>query len=170
MNYLDKVFYLQYPFYHLPDTQGRGWLFSILRRVKSAFHAVLALSEQHLNSSRPRNSDITTRLVCLRAEGSHHDLALREMLLSIRESHTWNESMLLVRSLEALTCILQLLFGGYVNCHLVSSPDADLLITKIFAGGKENWQTHLRTAASLILALVQARIAQPGSLCPNFTS
>jgi hypothetical protein len=46
MNYLDEVFYIQYLFFHCQKKQGRSWLFAILRRVKSAYHAALALSER----------------------------------------------------------------------------------------------------------------------------
>jgi hypothetical protein len=53
MHYLDHVFHLQYPFYDSSDPKGRGWLFSILRRAKSAYHAVLALSEYHYYDTLP---------------------------------------------------------------------------------------------------------------------
>jgi hypothetical protein len=43
IHYLDRTFCIQ----------GRGWLFSILRRVKSAYHAALALSEHHRYSTLP---------------------------------------------------------------------------------------------------------------------
>ena len=118
MNYLDQVFYLQYPFYRFSDGRGRGWLFSILRRVKSVYHATLALSEYHQQSTLPGNGGITSCLQHLRAKGGHYDLALQEMQLSIGESHTWSGAVGLVRSIETLTGILQLLF--WEVCHLAS--------------------------------------------------
>jgi hypothetical protein len=45
MHYLDHVFYIQFPFYNsTPTNAGRGWLFQLLMRDKSVYHAALALS------------------------------------------------------------------------------------------------------------------------------
>jgi len=109
MYYLDQVFHTQFPFYHLTGRRGRGWLFAILRRAKSAYHAAIALSEYHQLTVRP-NSSIASRKNNLRAKGSHYDLALREIQLSIAQSHTWNGSLCFIRRMEALTSTLQLLF------------------------------------------------------------
>lgn len=107
MYYLDQVFYVQYPFYHSQDRQGRGWLFSILRRVKSAYHAALALSERHLLSTASQNNDITTSLVHLRTQNGHYDLAIKETQIMVNESYTSNGHAHL---LAILTSLLQLLF------------------------------------------------------------
>lgn len=104
MYYLDQVFYVQYPFYRFSDQQGRGWLFSILRRVKSAYYATLALSEYHQHSTNAQHSTVS------RAKYKNYGLALQEMQLSLAECQTWSGTTDLVRSVEALTSILQLLF------------------------------------------------------------
>jgi hypothetical protein len=109
MHYLDQVFHIQYPFYHSPTRQGRGWLFSILMRVKSAYHAALALSEHHRHSTL-QNTGSPSSLSHLRAKDGHYNLALREIQLLIGQSHTWTGTTGLICSIEALTCILQLLF------------------------------------------------------------
>jgi hypothetical protein len=60
---------------HLIDEEEVGF-FSILRRVKSAYHASLALSEYHHYSAVLRNSGITNSYDRLRAKDGHYDLAL----------------------------------------------------------------------------------------------
>jgi hypothetical protein len=110
MYYLDRVFYVQYPFYHISNQEARGFLFSILRRVKSAYHAALALSEYHQQSTFPGHNGFSSSTNRLREKGGHYDLALREMQLSLAQSHTWNGTLCLIRSVETLSCILQFLF------------------------------------------------------------
>jgi hypothetical protein len=111
MYYLDEVFYIQYPFFHCQKKQGRGWLFAILRRVKSVYHAALALSErQRLSSSSSPNSDIAISLIQLRTQNSHYDIAIQEMQVMINDSHTSKGSGSLLHSIEILMSILQLLF------------------------------------------------------------
>ena len=57
MYYLDKVFYVQFPFYD-PSTidGGRGWLLRLLTRRKSIYHATLALSKLHRDLILPWES------------------------------------------------------------------------------------------------------------------
>ena len=110
MHYLDQVFYIQYPFYHPCNTQGRAWLFSILRRFKSTYHAALSLSEHHQLSTYCRSCGIASDATCLRTKDGHYDQALREMRLSIGQSHTWSGTPGFINIVGTLTCILQLLF------------------------------------------------------------
>lgn len=110
MYYLDEVFYVQYPFYHSLGRQGRGWLYSILRRAKSAYHATLALSECRLLSTLPRDNDTTANLDLLRSQNSYYDLALQELQALLESSDVLDAHSNLGYSLEALTTILQLLF------------------------------------------------------------
>jgi hypothetical protein len=120
VHYWDQVFYIQYPFYHY-SSQGRGWIFSILRRARSAYHASLALSECHLHSTLPRHGRFNSSLDHLRAKDGHYDLALREMQLSRAQSHEWSGTLGLIRSVEALTCTHQLLFWEVCYCSLAVS-------------------------------------------------
>lgn len=110
MHYLDQVFYVQYPFYDAIDKQNRGWLLSFLKGVKSAYHATLALSELHLLSTHFQNSDTIPSYTKLRCQDSYYDQACREMERCVDSSGWWDESTRLVRSIECLACILQLLF------------------------------------------------------------
>jgi hypothetical protein len=110
MHYLDRVFHIQYAFYHATGQHGRGWLFSILTRVKSAYHAAMALSEYHQFSECPRQSNADCIISELDARSTHYDLAVREMRISLAQHHTWSGTLLMARSIETLTCILLLLF------------------------------------------------------------
>lgn len=110
MYYLDRVFYVQYPFHDSQNRQGRGWLFTILRRVKSVYHAALALSERHLLSKTSRNNDIASSLVQLRTQNGHYDLGIRETQTMVDDCNTSNRRAHLIPSLEILTSLLQLLF------------------------------------------------------------
>jgi hypothetical protein len=48
MHYLDIVFFLQYPMYKSSVVDGgRGWVLSLLLRIKPLYHAALALSAYH---------------------------------------------------------------------------------------------------------------------------
>jgi hypothetical protein len=107
MHYLDHVFYVQYPFYHSGSRQGRGWLFSILRRAKSAYYTALALSEHHQYSTLPQHGCISRSPHRLRERGGHYDQALREMQLILA---TWTGNLDLSRNIDILASILLLLF------------------------------------------------------------
>ncbi|KIN02836.1 hypothetical protein OIDMADRAFT_119171 [Oidiodendron maius Zn] len=131
MYYLDYVFYLQYPFYHCLNDEGRGWLFSTLKKFKPAYHASLALSKYSQYATRSRQGCHHSHS---QLKESHYDLALQELQLALSETQTWSVSQTLVRSIECLTCIIQLLFW-------------------------ENWQIHLDGAAALVPALAQALTA-----------
>lgn len=157
MYYLDKVFYIQYPFYHSSNHQGKGWLFSIHRRVKSAYYAALALSEYHQLSTLPQQSGHC--LSHLRENCRNYDLALREMRCNLAQSHTWGKALSLFRAVETLTCILQLLFWEIRLLYPNFAFYADISTPKIFNGGKENWQMHLGAAAALVPALAEAWMA-----------
>ncbi|KAF7593907.1 hypothetical protein BBP40_010609 [Aspergillus hancockii] len=141
MHYLDRVFYIQFPFYLSRDRRGRGWLFSILRRVKPAYYATLALSERELLSTHPKNTDITSSLAQLRSRDGYYYLAVQGTQRIIEGSYTWNGHTHLAHNLEGLTSILQLLFW------------------ELFAGGTRNWEALLRAGAKLIPGLVQARMS-----------
>jgi len=105
MYYFDHVYYIHCPFYYLANQRGRGWLFSILKRVKSAYHAALALSEYHQSTLSQHNSSNL-----IRARGRHYDLALQEMQVSLTRSYTWSGNLGLAHNMEVLTSILLLLF------------------------------------------------------------
>ncbi|QKX63135.1 uncharacterized protein TRUGW13939_10304 [Talaromyces rugulosus] len=107
MHFFDHVFYLQYPYYQTRDGRERGWLFSILKRVKPAYYATLAQSERHFLATVPHNQHIAAVLTLRRAGTTYYDLAMHGMQ-SIMAAALDRAS--LVQSLEALTALLQLLF------------------------------------------------------------
>ncbi|KAL8936304.1 MAG: hypothetical protein Q9216_004998 [Gyalolechia sp. 2 TL-2023] len=139
MYYLDHVFYIQLPFYHSPNSKGRGWLFSILRTVKSAYYAALALSERYLLSMPSQNNGFGPKISSTCTQGGYYDLAVKETQILINEPYTSDRRGCLTRCLGVLTSLLQILF-----CEL-------------FTGGREKWQTHLRSASSFIPTLLEAR-------------
>lgn len=110
MHYLDRVFYIQYPFYLSCDRRGRGCLFSMLKIVKPAYFATLALSERDILFSHPQQCNATARPVPPCAKGRYHELAVRGTQRLLQESHTWSRSVQMIHVVESLTSILQLLF------------------------------------------------------------
>ncbi|KAJ5124457.1 uncharacterized protein N7515_008282 [Penicillium bovifimosum] len=127
MYYLDEVFYIQYPFFHSQKKQGRGWLFAILRRVKSAYHAALALSErQMLSGSSSRNGDIASSLIQLRNPNSHYDIAIQELQTVVNDPNASKGRGLLLHSIEILMSILQLLFFEARTPPLTTPDDSAL--------------------------------------------
>ena len=147
MYYLDQVFYVQYPFYHSKKRQGRGWLFSVLRRVKSAYHAALALSERHLLSALARNNDMTTSLVQLRTQNGHYDLANQETQSMVNKICSSSGRAGLVHSLEVLTSLIQLLFCEVRMTYLILS--SKLILRYLSSSTVEE-----RTGRSIFVQLV----------------
>ena len=110
MYYLDHVFYVQFPFYHPQNGRRRGWFFSILRSVKSAYHAALALSERQLLSMSAETGKSTNSFVRLRTQNGHYDIAAREMQIMLNSSYKSEGRARFIHSLEVLTSLLQLLY------------------------------------------------------------
>lgn len=105
MYYLDRVFYFHCPFYSSTTLHRRGWLLSILKRKRSAYHAALSLSEYHqARSSQQARSQL------LQGRGKHYNIALRELQLCIGSFRAGNGNLCLEHNIEVLTSILHLLF------------------------------------------------------------
>lgn len=105
MYYFDHVFYIHCPFYALTSQRGRGWLFSILKRVTSTYHTALALSEYHQSTlSQHSRTDL------MRVRGRQYDLALQKLQASLLRSYTGGGKLGLAYNIEVLTSILLLLF------------------------------------------------------------
>lgn len=102
MHYFDQVFYIHCPFYSPSNREGRGWLFSVLKRGKSAYHAALALSEFH--HSIPTQTGLAT------AKGEYYQLAIQELQTNLTQSFKRSGTPRLSSSVESLTTILHLLF------------------------------------------------------------
>ncbi|KAF2252478.1 hypothetical protein BU26DRAFT_422735 [Trematosphaeria pertusa] len=114
MYYLDHVFYKHCPFYFPFNREGRGWLLSILKRVNSAYHAALALSEYHHSTSTQHGSGYYVR-----TRGGHYDLAVEELKTSLARSSAWSGNLGLAHNVEVLTTILHLLFYEVRSCSFL---------------------------------------------------
>lgn len=105
-HYLDRTFYVQYPFYRALAGQGQGWLLSVVGQDKPAYYAtLLALSKCHLLSTSPCKSKSVVD-----ADGSNYEKAMRAMQDYMNELPSWNANDRLSRSLYGLASIKQLLF------------------------------------------------------------
>lgn len=113
MHYLDDVFYTQNAFYNPADKYKRAWLFSVIKQVKPAYYATLALSERDLLiSSMPQAQDIDIASLTerLRAKDSYYDLAVQGLKSYLDEAQTLQDQSDLVRCVEGLTSILQVVY------------------------------------------------------------
>ncbi|EED11980.1 C6 transcription factor, putative [Talaromyces stipitatus ATCC 10500] len=147
MHYLDDVFYTQNPFYNPADKYKRAWLFSIIKQVKPAYYATLALSERDLLiSSMLQDVDIQDLTERLRAKNSYYDLAVQGLKPYLDDAQNLQVHEDLVRCVEGLTSILQVLYWEF------------------FAGGSRNWQSLLRSASPLITPLINARLPDQTSI------
>jgi hypothetical protein len=111
MHYLDHVFFIQFPFYDNSfSTPGRGWLFALLTGEESLHSATLALSQclprsSHIQMEIPTNEEPHPK-----SNNKYYTSALCRLRLSLAEAPNWSASTRFSRSLQATTCILQLIF------------------------------------------------------------
>ena len=111
MHYLDDVFYTQNTFYNPADKYKRAWLFSVIKQVKPAYYATLALSERDLLiSSMSQGVDIEVVTERLRAKNSYYDLAVQGLKPYLDDAQTLQDQGDLGRCVEGLTSILQILY------------------------------------------------------------
>ena len=105
--YLDRVFYLQYPFYDASIHGGRAWLVEQLLRVKPLCHIAMALSACHRYSLL---SPGTTqgRSLWDQVQDNHQSL-LQELQHHISELEALGKSKNPECVLEVLACISQLI-------------------------------------------------------------
>ncbi|KUL85495.1 hypothetical protein ZTR_06738 [Talaromyces verruculosus] len=147
MHYLDDVFYTQNTFYNPADKYKRAWLFSVIKQVKPAYYATLALSERDLLiSSMPQDVDIEALTERLKAKGSYYDLAVQGLKPYLDDTQNLQGQGDLGRCVEGLTSILQVLYW------------------ELLAGGSRNWQSLLRSASPLITPLIKMRLPDQSSI------
>jgi hypothetical protein len=59
MHYLDRVFYVVFPFYNSSGKEGcRAWTLNLLMRDRSVYYAALALGQYHFHYSRISSVEI----------------------------------------------------------------------------------------------------------------
>lgn len=120
MHYLDDLFYTQNAFYNPADKYKRAWLFSVIKQVKPAYYATLALSERDLLiSSMPQtqNMDIEALIERLRAKDSYYDLAAQGLKSYLDDAQNLQGQSDLARCVEGLTSILQVLYWEVCNAY-----------------------------------------------------
>lgn len=111
MHYLDDVFYTQNAFYNPADKFKRAWLFSVIKQVKPAYYATLALSERDLLlSSMPQDVDMEALTERLRVKDGYFDLAIQCLKPYLDDAQTLQGESDLGRCVEGLTSILQILY------------------------------------------------------------
>lgn len=112
IHYLDHVFFIQFPFYDDSfSNTGRGWLFTLLTGEESTYSATLALSH-----CLPRSNHIKMQMTAngeshLKVNNKYYTSALRRLQLSLAEAPNWSASEKFSRSLQATTCMLQLILS-----------------------------------------------------------
>lgn len=145
-HYLDRTFYVQYPFYRALAGQGQGWLLSVVGQDKPAYYAtLLALSKCHLLSTSPCKSKSVVD-----ADGSNYEKAMRAMQDYMNELPSWNANDRLSRSLYGLASIKQLLFY------------------RVFTGCTHGWHHLFRQANTLLPGVVQGlRAESPTMATPS---
>ncbi|KAK0106668.1 hypothetical protein ONS96_004288 [Cadophora gregata f. sp. sojae] len=135
INYLDEVFFMQYPFYNTPRKQTRGWLFSAMTRVESIRFATLALSEYTIQSKT------TSRTSTQPKTPPYYDLAIKATQLDTKTCDDTGVSCLTLK-LERMFCGLQMLFY------------------QIFGKRTSTWRYDLQTAARFVPGVVRDMVQQ----------
>jgi len=110
MHYLDHVFYIQFPFYN-PIEEERGWLFSLLTRHVSVYHATLALSQYHWRSTANARDDSINQGAC-QSQTANITYWLFRSCRSYRHAHNGVEQRL-DHGIHALTCSFHYYFSRY---------------------------------------------------------
>lgn len=136
LHYLDDIFYTQYPFYNTPIRQSRSWLFSLIRKAPSVYHATLALSDCHLESTMENCATPSVR------GKNYYNLALREMEIEYRRSSTLSGTARIVHAIECLACILQMLYYEVIKINFV------YMKMLIYVTAFHQWQKKLACPSS----------------------
>lgn len=111
MHYLDRVFYVVFPFYNSSGNEEyRAWVLNLLMQDRPVYYAALALGQYHFHYSRILSVEIEHDNKSNREGEEYHNLALRDLQDAVRQTHTWDRSKCLIRRVQALTCSLHLLF------------------------------------------------------------
>lgn len=87
MHFLDHVFTLQYPMYK-PGilAGGRGWLLSILLRMKPLYHAALATSMHHRRTLISENHTPSARATALVKQEKYLEASIKSVTESAQNS------------------------------------------------------------------------------------
>ncbi|KIM92742.1 hypothetical protein OIDMADRAFT_185052 [Oidiodendron maius Zn] len=136
MHFLDYVFPIQFPFYSpSPIEGGRGWLLYFLMPETSLYHAVLSVSAYHQQLLLPQHNDSEQRKIAL-AESQHTHIAFAlEGMRRYINDYSRNREEIGRDYIFFLGCTIQLIYF------------------KLFQGGIEGWQIHLRAASTIITDL-----------------
>jgi hypothetical protein len=138
MNYLDKVFPLQFYFYQPSSLErGRGWLLSLLLRAKSAYFTALSLSCLQ-QIKYVYQDDIKMKQALTIDLDVYHSRAVSELKKQLDYLPAISGSEHLKTGVEILACMLQLL-----SIEVFRE-------TKGYEGWKGDWEVHLQAAGDLL--------------------
>ena len=109
MHYLDFVFPLQFPYYRpRPAEGGRGWLLSLILGTSAFFHAVLSLSQYHIQASATYDTVTPCSPNILEEIERHHTLALTRLRCHIEDSENARKTNDMTIQIGSLGCMIQL--------------------------------------------------------------
>ena len=108
MHYFDKAFYIQFPFYDHPSGErDRGWIFKLTLKGPT-FYATLAISQLDHRSTRVVQRGSQT--LALKGKIDYYAIALCELNPILKNLQVASGLAGLVDSIQALACMLQLIF------------------------------------------------------------
>ncbi|CZR56012.1 uncharacterized protein PAC_05900 [Phialocephala subalpina] len=138
MNYLDRIFPLQYYFYQpTREERGRGWLLALLLRSKPSFYITLAFSS--LQQIRYVYTDDVSKEKGLYEElDQYHSLGIIELQKHLEYLATTSGPEHLIGGVDALACTIQL-------CSIDVFRQ-----TKLYLGWRGDWEIHVNAAGSLL--------------------
>jgi hypothetical protein len=111
MNFLDKVFPLQYPMYKpAVQEEGRGWLLALLLRTKSFYHGALAVSAYHRRVSMVSKNAPPCRIAGLISQEKHLEICLAEFRQSMEAINKTAYGACPYQGIGMVALIVQLIF------------------------------------------------------------
>lgn len=138
MNYLDRIFPLQYYFYQPTGKErGRGWLLALLLRSKPSYYITLAFSV--LQQIRyVYTEDVSKEKGLYEELDQYHSLGITALQKQLEYLAVTSGPEHLVGGVEVLACTIQL-------CSIEVFRQ-----TKLYLGWRGDWEIHVNAAGSLL--------------------
>lgn len=143
MHFLDVVFPLQYPMYN-PGIQegGRGWLLTLLLRMKPLYHAALALSAYHCRTTMIAKTTKTCSVATLIQQEKHLELGVKQFNQFTQNSCPKNGTGILIS-------VIQLMFYEVFALSPSKSSGYAEKSIKLCVSEYAAWKTHLLAATQM---------------------